>query len=149
MHLPIPPVRPNQSESSESQLEFVIARPGATGVCRCHRRSKYDYRVWDSKLVVTMDVVHRTVITLELIQEMICESSTDPQFRASSSLPLDRAGLNNTIRKFNDLVTETAATWSWMGVPIIQATRKHVAPAQWDEFAPAVDPIDQDQAHVF
>ncbi|CAI9626169.1 hypothetical protein GT037_004571 [Alternaria burnsii] len=74
-------------------------------------------RVWIDKLISTMDIMHRSVITLEFIN-LQRETSTDPVIRASFELALDRASMNASIRDLVDRVDEPAETWRWRKVPV-------------------------------
>ncbi|CAN9255007.1 unnamed protein product [Alternaria sp. RS040] len=84
-------------------------------------------RVWIDKLISTMDIMHRSVITLEFMN-LQRETSTDPVIRASFELALDRASMNASIRDLVNRVDEPAETWHWKKVPVIIATKKHAAP---------------------
>ncbi|CAN9301064.1 unnamed protein product [Alternaria alternata] len=86
-----------------------------------------------SKLISTMDIMHRSVITLEFIQDVHCEYSTDPVLHGSFELPLDRPSMNTSIRDLVKLVDEPADTWHWKKVPVTTATRMHAAPANVHE----------------
>jgi hypothetical protein len=80
-----------------------------------------------------MDIMHRSVITLEFIQDVHCEYSTDPVLHGSLELPLDRPSMNTSIRDLVKLVDEPADTWHWKKVPVTTATRMHAAPANVHE----------------
>ncbi|KAB2108126.1 hypothetical protein AG0111_0g4139 [Alternaria gaisen] len=90
-------------------------------------------RVWISKLISTMDIMQRSVITLEFIQDFHCIHSTDPMLRASFKVQLDRPNMNAAIRDLVKLVDEPADTWHWKKVPVTAATKKHTAPANVHE----------------
>ncbi|KAI5380795.1 hypothetical protein J4E82_000753 [Alternaria postmessia] len=81
--------------------------------------------------VITADLT--SVITLEFIQDVHCEYSTDPVLHGSFELPLDRPSMNTSIRDLVKLVDEPADTWHWKKVPVTTATRMHAAPANVHE----------------
>ncbi|CAN9289589.1 unnamed protein product [Alternaria alternata] len=91
-------------------------------------------RVWITKLISTMDIMHRSVITLELIQEYNCKHSLDPMLRASFEVKLDRPSMNAAIRDLVKHVDEPADTWHWKKVPVTTATKKHAGLANGHEY---------------
>ena len=82
-------------------------------------------RVWISKLISTMDIMHRSVITLELVRDSHCIYSTDPMLRASFEVQLDRPSMNVAIRDLVKLVDKPADIWHWTNVPLTTDMRKH------------------------
>ena len=82
-------------------------------------------RVWTEKLASTMDIMHRSVITLELVRDFHCIYSTDPMLRASFEVQLDRPSMNVAIRDLVKLVDKPADIGHWTNVPLTTDMRKH------------------------
>ena len=72
-----------------------------------------------------MDIMHHSVITLELVRDFHCIYSTDPMLRASFEVQLDRPSINVTIRDLVKLVDKPADIWHWTNVPLTTDMRKH------------------------